>query len=154
MESNLVTLYKAQVPLATILTGGIFSSKALGAKGLVPGNPLCATAFETVNGFVTIKPCLVVREVTGTPTAARFDKPTGAHSENVIYSHWFYQYDFYDLIDVAAELVEALVKHSAFPNIGYLMPVLRRSGLIAPEFQDVALRIDDYRVKRVKRTNP
>ena len=152
MEDELVALYEAQAPIVAILTGGIYSSKALGNKGLVPGNPLAAAAFEEINGFQLLKPCLVVREVIDTPTSVRADQPTRARSVDTAVSNWFYQYEFSDQIDAASALIDDLVTHHVFPNIGYLMPVLKRHGLIAPEFQDVSLRIDDYRVKRVKRT--
>ncbi len=151
-EATLVTALLTNGDLTDVLTGGIYSYKALGEKGLVPHNPACSAASTLTTGLYLMNPCLVVNVRNDRPDYQRSDTDTQETSWTGDAGLWFYQERGHDDITDAAELVYAQLQSRVFAGLGLCQLVSVLDNQTAPEFDNVTLRRDNYRFKRIKRT--
>lgn len=151
MESLFQDLIEANTAIMTLLTGGIYTFAELGPSGLVKSNPVCASAFTTSNGISVIKPCGVIRVRVETPNAFRSDSNTREAAFDGVVEFWLYQDKNYDVINSVSVKISRLLRLRAFSGIGLVQSAGSLSNLVAPEFQNVSLRRDDYRFKYVDR---
>jgi hypothetical protein len=149
IEEEIVNLLSSDAPLITLLTGGIHGFEDMGKPGLTHKN--VPSAFTLINEMYQIKPSLVVRVADDVETYARHDSDTQETSADTIVRLWYYQYSDYDTIHAAAKECRRLLHSRVNANIGYTRRLNVERGLVAPEFDNVSLRIDEYLVKRVIR---
>jgi hypothetical protein len=150
-ESEFKTLITAEDNITDILTGGVYTFKELGRKALAANNPVCAAAYEVVNGMTFMKPCMVIRVRFDTPSYARHDADTQETSSDGVVEFWLYQHDGYDDIDAAAALLRPLLSSRVNSGIGLTRYAQSLQNLVAPEYDNASMRRDDYQFKRVLR---
>lgn len=150
VEHEIVEFLNADPILLAVLTGGVHSFEHLGKPGLTHKN--IPAAFTLTNGMYLIKPSLVVRATDDVDTYFRHDPDTQETSTDTVIRLWFYQYDGYDVINSASNRCRTLLHSRVLANIGYLRRTQSERGGVAPEFDNVSLRIDEYLAKRVIRT--
>lgn len=150
-EDRFKAILEADATILGYLTGGVYTFTELGRDGLVHTNNVCAGAFQLQYGIPTIRPCVVIRIRTDTPTYVRHDGDTQQTSYDGVVEFWFYQFDDYDQIDLAADRLYTLLSSRVFAGLGYVRPLPAQPRLIAPEFENTSLRREDYQFRRVKR---
>ena len=151
IEDALRTLLLADAPLMTLATGGVYSYDDLGQRGFVPKNPVCATAFVTVNTLITVRPSIIIRDRSETTNNQRFDTISRETSTQGVVEFWMYVSGRHATLETLSVAVWKVLHGKIFPTVGQLFNQQQLKGIYAPEFDNVSLRREDYSYKRLKR---
>lgn len=151
IEERLKTVLVADTSLMTLLTGGAYTFIELGNRGFVPKNPTCAAAWETISGLPRLKPSIVIRDRTEAADGERYDSYTKEGSTQGVVEFWMYHQTTHTSLNLIADRVWKAVNGKIFSDVGLVFNIQMLKGLYAPEFDNVALRRDDYSYKRIKR---
>src|SRR5690349_3527726 len=95
-EDDIKALLIADVTLMAMLTGGVFTSGALGDEGITRKS--APMAFDS-DGY--LKPCALVRQRVEVPDGVMADDGQQIDSTIQIVEVWFYQDSGYTAIDLA-----------------------------------------------------
>lgn len=104
------SMLESSIPLAALATGGIYSTDTIGRLGITRAN--LPGAFT--NGL--IKPTIVVRERSSTPTGEITDEANQVISMRTVVEIWLYQDTGYATIQSMKQLVYNLLQDKFITN--------------------------------------
>lgn len=148
--NTIQTLLNANVPVTTILTGGIYTVNDLGYKGLSRHNPACASAFNATGDLV---PCAVIKGLGEKPTHELNDQTTKFATVREMVQIFLYTHGVaggFATLKTASDAIYNAIHETRATNIVNICFLGDLENMFSQELNDAATIVSNYEIYGIK----